>query len=87
MFIGKGSGNWQSIAEKICEAGWSWQCKEVFQAGRMLHSAQAWRFDGEHHVVVAEDADTAFQELDHSIRMARVQKNTLPISRAWWKGQ
>ena len=79
--------DWQSTAAEICEAGWSWRHTEIARGGRTLHAAQAWRLEEEYHLVIAEVIDTAFRELDHSIRMARVQKNTLPISRAWWKGQ
>lgn len=63
--------NWQEIAERLAENGWSW--RHETGAGRTkpgLHLAEAENAEGERHLVVAESAGPAFVALEESIQSA-----------------
>jgi hypothetical protein len=60
--------NWQRIAERLSEAGWSWRhVRLTDRLGRVRHVAEARNGEGETHVVVAPSTRASFGELDRSI--------------------
>ena len=60
---------WQRIAERLAEAGWSWQhVKLSDRVGRSQHVAEAHNEDGETHAVVAKSVGPAFVALERSVK-------------------
>jgi hypothetical protein len=67
------TGNtWQDVAERLAEAGWSWQHKKVVaRTERNVHVAEAHNDEGEQHAVVADGIAPAFTALERSIQSAQ----------------
>jgi hypothetical protein len=60
--------NWQTIAENLSQAGFSWGCSsEIDSTGRVLYTADAYARDGRRFTVLADDRLTAFLELHAAI--------------------
>jgi hypothetical protein len=56
--------DWEIIADNLSKAGWSWGCvSEIDSSGRTIWIADAYRDDGKHFVVRADEKLTAFLEL------------------------
>jgi hypothetical protein len=64
---------WESIAENLSKAGWSWGCVSGIDSdGRTIWTVDAHRGDGKRLVVHANELLTAFLELESAIRRATV---------------
>ncbi len=64
--------NWQCIAERLAEEGWSWQHRRFSDRnGHSLHMAEAHDIEGVTHAVVAESITPAFVALEDSINTAK----------------
>jgi hypothetical protein len=56
---------WETIAEKLSNAGWSWGCVSAIDSnGRTIWIADAHRNDRRRFVTHADDKLTAFLELE-----------------------
>jgi hypothetical protein len=56
---------WETIADKLSKAGWSWGCvATIDSSGRIIFVADAHRDDGKRYVVHADERLTAFLELE-----------------------
>jgi len=67
MKVGK---NWQGIAERLAESGWTWHhFRVVDRAGRRRHVAQASNADGQKHIAVAPSVRPAFAAIAQSIKI------------------
>jgi hypothetical protein len=67
----KPHSNWQKVAERLAESGWSW--RHVTLSNRAtpdLHVAEAWNGEGQTHAAVADSVAPAFSALEESIRAA-----------------
>ena len=63
-----GANNWQPIAERLAESGWSWNHARLDdRVGRTQHVAEAHNEDGVTHAVVAQSVGTAFVALERSV--------------------
>jgi len=65
----KPDSNWQKVAERLAESGWSW--RHVTLSNRAtpdLHVAEARNDEGHTHVAVADSVAPAFTALEESIR-------------------
>jgi hypothetical protein len=61
---------WETIADNLSKAGWSWGCvATVDSRGRTIFVADAHRGDGKRSVVRADEKLTAFLELESAIRV------------------
>jgi hypothetical protein len=62
---------WETIADNLSKAGWSWGCvSAVDSEGRTIWIADAHRGDGKRFVVRADGKLTAFLELESAIHYA-----------------
>ena len=60
--------NWQTIAERLAESGWSWRHFALAtRAKGNLHVAEARNDDGHTHVVAASSVQSAFTALEQSV--------------------
>jgi len=60
---------WESVADKLSEAGWSWGCVSALdRKGRTIWIADAHRGNGKRFVVHGDEKLTAFLELESAIR-------------------
>jgi hypothetical protein len=60
--------HWQSIAENLSNAGFSWGCSsESGSTGRLIYTAGAYARDGRRFTVLADERLTAFLELQAAI--------------------
>jgi hypothetical protein len=60
---------WETIADKLSKAGWSWGCVSAIDFnGRTFWVAAAHRDDGKRFVVRADEKVTAFVELEAAVR-------------------
>ena len=59
---------WETIADNLSKAGWSWGCVSALDAnGRTIWIAGAHRGDGKRFVVRADEKLIAFLELQRAI--------------------
>jgi hypothetical protein len=66
--------HWESIADNLSAAGWSWGCVSAIDSnGRTIWIADAHRGDGNRFVVRGDGKLTAFVELEAAIRAAKKQ--------------
>ena len=57
--------DWETIAENLSKAGWSWGCVSAIDSnGRMIFVADAHRDDGKRFVVRADEKLTVLLELE-----------------------
>jgi hypothetical protein len=64
----KSGRHWHRIAERLSEAGWSWQHVRLNdRVGRVRHVAEAHNEEGQTHVAVAPSVGASFGALDRSI--------------------
>jgi hypothetical protein len=60
---------WESIADKLSEAGWSWGCSsQIDSTGRELFAADAYCSDGRRFIILSDEKLTAFLELERATR-------------------
>jgi hypothetical protein len=60
---------WETIADKLSKAGWSWGCMSAIDSERRtLWIVDAHRDDGKRFVVRSDEILTAFLELQSAIR-------------------
>jgi hypothetical protein len=60
--------NWETIADNLSKAGWSWGCVSAIDSnGRTIWIADAHRDDGKRFIVRADELLTAFIELELAI--------------------
>jgi len=65
----KMGNQWQRIAERLSEAGWSWRhVRLTDRLGRVRHVAEAHNEKGATHAVVAPSVPSAFSALDCSVK-------------------
>ena len=63
--------SWQTIAERLADAGWSWQHRKVEDRDRRsVHLVSAHVEGGERHAVAADAIAPAFAALKESIKAA-----------------
>jgi hypothetical protein len=63
--------DWETIADKLSKAGWSWGCvATVDRTGRTIFVADAHRDDGKRFIVTADEKLRAFLELQRVTREA-----------------
>ena len=56
---------WETIAEKLSKAGWTWGCVATIDSnGRTIFVADAHRDDGKRFVVRSDERLAAFLELE-----------------------
>jgi len=61
--------DWETIADKLSKAGWTWGCVATVDAhGRTIFVTDAHRDDGKRFVVRSEEKLTAFLELEREPR-------------------
>jgi hypothetical protein len=61
--------HWETKANNLSEAAWSWGCVSAIDAnGQTIWIADAHRGDGKRLVVRAEEKLTAFMEVESAIR-------------------
>ena len=59
---------WETIADNVKKAGWSWGCVSAIDSnGRTIWIADAHRGDGKRFIVHADEKRTAFLELERAI--------------------
>jgi hypothetical protein len=59
---------WETIADNLSEAGWSWGCVSAIDAqGRTIWIVDAHRDDGRRFIVRADEILTAFLELERAV--------------------
>ena len=59
---------WETIADNLSKAGWSWGCVSAIDSkGRTIWVADAHRGDGNRFIARADDKLTAFLELARMI--------------------
>ena len=59
---------WETIADNLSKAGWSWGCVSAIDCeGRTIWIAYAHQGDGKHFVARADEKLTAFLELESAI--------------------
>jgi hypothetical protein len=59
---------WESIADNLSKAGWSWGCVSAIDSnGRTIWIADAHRDNGQRFIVHADDKLTAFLELERAV--------------------
>jgi hypothetical protein len=60
---------WESIADNLSKAGWSWGCVAAIDSeGRTIWIADAHRDENRRFIVRADDRLTAFMELESVVR-------------------
>jgi hypothetical protein len=60
--------DWETIADNLSKAGWSWGCVATINSGgQTIFVADAHRGDGKRFVVRADELLTAFAELELAI--------------------
>ena len=60
---------WETIAEKLSKAGWSWGCvATVDSSGQTIFVADAHRDNGKRFIVTADEKLRAFLELQRVTR-------------------
>jgi len=65
----KMNGNWQCIAERLAESGWTWKHFRIIdRLGRARHVARVCNSDGQKHIAVAPEVRRAFAAVAHSIK-------------------
>jgi hypothetical protein len=65
--------HWETIANNLSNAGWSWGCvSAVDSKGRTIWIVDAYRDDGSHFVVHADEKLTAFPEAERAIHQFAV---------------
>jgi hypothetical protein len=63
--------NWQQVAERLAENGWSWKYRNFSDRnGHSFHMAEAHDIEGVTHAVFAESVTPAFVALEQSIKAA-----------------
>jgi hypothetical protein len=59
---------WETIADNLSKAGWSWGCVSALDAqGRTIWIADAHRGDGRRFIVHADEKLSAFVELERQV--------------------
>jgi hypothetical protein len=59
---------WETIAENLSKAGWSWGCVSALDSrGRTIWIVDAHRDDGRRFIVRADELLTAFVELEREV--------------------
>jgi hypothetical protein len=67
---------WETIADNLSKAGWSWGCVATGDAGgRTIFVADAHRDDGKRFIVRADEKLTAFIELEVRLGRQSVKSN------------
>jgi hypothetical protein len=65
--------DWESIADNLSKAAWSWVCVSAIDSnGRTIWIVDAHRGDGKRFVVHADEKLTAFMELESAVRRSHV---------------
>jgi hypothetical protein len=60
---------WETIADKLSKAGWSWGCSsQIDSTGRVLFTADAYRSDGRRFIILSDEKLSAFLELERVTR-------------------
>jgi hypothetical protein len=73
--IGRVKRYWETIADNLSKAGWSWGCVSALDCeGRTTWIVDAHRGDGKRFVVHAEELLTAFGELESAIRFVQLNR-------------
>jgi hypothetical protein len=70
---------WETIADKLKKAGWSWGCVSAVDSnGQTIWIADAHRNNGKRFVVRREEKLTAFLELERVTRESAGRKRKRP---------
>ena len=63
--------HWHKIAEKLTEAGWSWQHSHVKESGLNVHVVEVHNEKGITHAAVAKAVGPAFTAVEQSIQSVK----------------
>jgi hypothetical protein len=71
---------WETIADSLSKAGWSWGCVSALDSeGRTIWIADAHRGDAKRFAVRADDKLSAFLELERAVCIHLIERTMLMV--------